>query len=96
MQILRIDDSMRMVYTIDGGDTVGKTSVKAVAKYNAKAYDRIELKAPKGNREILQAAAAAAGESVNTYITAAVLQRMGLDDWPVKSLAQQRKENETE
>ena len=37
-------------------------------KYNEKAYDRINLTVKKGNKEKIQAAATAAGESVNGYI----------------------------
>ena len=39
-------------------------------KYNEKAYDRINLTVKKGNKEKIQAAATAAGESVNGYINA--------------------------
>lgn len=37
-------------------------------KYNEKAYERINLVVKKGNKEKIQAAATAAGESVNGYI----------------------------
>lgn len=45
-------------------------------EFNKKAYDRINLTVPKGQKEAIQAAAQAARESVNAYIFAAVLQRM--------------------
>ena len=39
-------------------------------------YDRIQLVVAKGQKAVIQAAADAAGESVNAYIYAAVTQRM--------------------
>lgn len=40
------------------------------------AYDRVAVMLPKGGKDELQAVAAAAGESVNGYIKAAIRQRM--------------------
>jgi len=42
------------------------------AKYNAKAYDRIEFKVKKGQKVELQAHAAARGESMNAFINRAI------------------------
>ena len=42
---------------------------RATAKYNAKAYDRIEIKAKKGQKEIIQKRAELLNKSVNGYIT---------------------------
>ena len=42
---------------------------KATAKYNAKAYDRIEIKVKKGQKEIIQKRAEHLNKSVNGYIT---------------------------
>jgi len=39
-------------------------------------YDRIQLVVEKGKKEVIQAAAQAANESVNAYIYAAIVQRM--------------------
>lgn len=44
--------------------------------YIARNYDRVNLTMPKGKKEILQARAKAAGESVNAYINKAIEQRM--------------------
>ena len=49
---------------------------RAVAKYNAANYDRIEIKVPKGDKEIIAQAAAAAGQSVNAFINEAIKTRM--------------------
>lgn len=49
-------------------------------KYNndfiKQAYDRINLTVPKGQKEVIQAAAERAGESVNAYINTAISERM--------------------
>ena len=44
----------------------GKTSAKAKNDWIAKAYDRINLTVPKGQKELLQAHAEKMGESVTT------------------------------
>lgn len=46
--------------------------IKANAKYNLKAYDRIELKVPKGKKAELQAHAAKRGESLNSFVNRAI------------------------
>lgn len=43
-------------------------SKKATIKYQKKAYDRIELKVKKGNKEIITKRADELGKSVNAYI----------------------------
>lgn len=53
-----------------------KAQQKAVNKYMAANYDRVNVTMPKGRRAFIKAAAAAAGESVNTYINKAVDERM--------------------
>ncbi|MDL2234350.1 hypothetical protein LJC63_12355 [Ruminococcaceae bacterium OttesenSCG-928-L11] len=49
---------------------------KATAKYNAKTYDRLELKVPKGRKSELQDYAQAAGESLNQFVIKAVDERI--------------------
>ena len=56
-----------------------KAQQKAVNKYMAANYDRINLTVPKGRKAEIQAAAAAAGESVNGYINRAIDSRMERD-----------------
>ena len=48
----------------------------AVQRYEAKTYDKILVRVPKGRRDEIQAAAEAAGQSVNAYIVEAVDRRM--------------------
>ena len=47
---------------------VSKAQQKAVNKYMAENYDRINLVVPKGRREELRAKAEAAGKSLNSYL----------------------------
>lgn len=56
--------------------------IQANNRYNAKAYDRINITVPKGHKQTVEAAAASVGESVNLYTQRALLARMGLEEWP--------------
>lgn len=51
---------------------MSKAQTAANRRYNLKTYDRIEITVPKGNREIIAHAAAAAGMSVNAFIKEAI------------------------
>ena len=51
---------------------MSKAQTTANKRYTLKAYDRIEITVPKGNREIIAQAAAAAGMSVNAFIKEAI------------------------
>lgn len=55
---------------------ISKARHKANEKWNAKAYDEIKVRVPKGQKEVIQAAAERAGESVNAYINMAIAERM--------------------
>lgn len=59
--------------------TISKAQQRAVAKYDAKAYDKILLRLPKGKKEIVQAHAEAQGESVNGFIGRAIDEAMERD-----------------
>ena len=59
---------------------MGKASTRAQNKYIAKAYDRINLTVPKGQKETIQAHAAAHGESVNGFIGRAIAETMARDN----------------
>lgn len=59
-----------------------KTSSAVKDRYNAKAYDDIRLRIPKGRKATVQAAAEREGESINGFTNKALLARMGLEDWP--------------
>lgn len=51
---------------------MGTAHTKAQNKYIAKAYDRINLTVPKGQKEIIKNHADKMGESVNGFITRAI------------------------
>ena len=50
---------------------------RANAKYNLKAYDRVELKVKKGKKEIIKQYAEEHGESLNAFINRAISEAMG-------------------
>lgn len=53
-----------------------KTSTAVKNRYNAKAYDQLPVRVPKGHKATIQAAADKAGQSLNGYVTQAVDERM--------------------
>ena len=70
---------------------MGKTSATVKNRYNAKAYDRIQLVVPKGIKQAIEEHAKSKGESVNGLINALLRADMGLteEEW-------KRSEEETE
>lgn len=58
---------------------MGKTSTTAKDKYNAKAYDDIRLRVPKGQKEVIQAYAEQQGESLNGFLNRLIAEAMGKD-----------------
>ena len=56
---------------------VSKAQQKAVNKYMAANYDRINLTVPKGRKDEIQTFAAQTGESVNGFINRAIGEAMG-------------------
>ena len=56
-----------------------KAQQKAVNKYVKANYDLYQIKMPKGKKDDIKVAAAAACESVNAYINTAIAQRMERD-----------------
>lgn len=65
---------------------MGKASTRAQNKYILKAYDRINLTVPKGQKDEIKAFAESKGESVNSYINGLIRADMGLseDEWKEK------------
>ena len=53
---------------------------EATARYNKKAYDRIDVVVPKGQREIIKAFAASQGKSLNRFICDAIAYQMNQDE----------------
>ena len=58
---------------------VSKAQQKAQNKWIAKAYDRVNLTLPKGQKEVVQAHATAHSESVNGFIGRAIVETMERD-----------------
>lgn len=58
---------------------ISESQRKAVAKYNAANYDRVELRLPKGKKETVQTHAEAQGESLNGFINRAISETMERD-----------------
>ena len=58
---------------------VSKAQQKATNKYISKAYDRVNLTLPKGQKNEIQAHAAVRGESVNAFINRAISEAMERD-----------------
>ena len=58
----------------------GKTSSASKNKWNEKAYDRINLTVPKGEKEVIKAHADKHSESVNAFINRAIKETMISDE----------------
>jgi len=53
---------------------------RAVAKYNAANYDRVELRVEKGTKDSIKAHAEARGETLNGFINRAIAEAIERDD----------------
>lgn len=58
---------------------MGKTSSQVKDRYNAKAYDAITFRVPKGEKETIKAHADRQGESLNGFIQRAITEAMERD-----------------
>lgn len=63
-------------------ETKGKKSTAYKNRYNQQNYDSLRIVVPAGQKATVEAAAKAAGESINLYTQRALLARMGLETWP--------------
>ena len=61
---------------------MGQSSNEYKASYAKEHFARIEIAIPKDSKPILDAMAKAAGEKTAEYIKNAILQRMGVKEWP--------------
>lgn len=59
---------------------MGKTSWQVKQKYNEKAYDKIYITVPKGQKEAIKEHAEAKDESVNGFIQRAIAETMERDN----------------
>lgn len=76
---------------------MGKTSTAVKNRYNAKAYDQLPIRIPKGRKDDVANRAKENGETVNGYVNALIRDDLGIppDEWggneDMKSLAQLRR-----
>lgn len=59
---------------------VSKAQQKAVTRYMKQNYDEIKVRVSKGQKDVIQAHAAARGESVNGFIGRAITETMDRDN----------------
>lgn len=66
---------------------MGKTSSKVKDKYNAKAYDEMKIRVPKGQKADIEAHAKSKGTSVNGLVNDLLRADMGLsaEEWKAKA-----------
>lgn len=58
---------------------MGKTSSAVKDRYNAKAYDEIKVRVPKGHKDVVKAYAEKHRESLNGFIQRAIDETMERD-----------------
>ena len=58
---------------------ISEAQRRAVAKYNAANYDRVELRLDKGRKGVVKAHADTQGESLNAFINRAITETMERD-----------------
>ena len=57
----------------------GKNSYESIKRYEDKAYDKVLVRMPKGQKDLIQAHAEAQGESTNGFINRAISETMERD-----------------
>lgn len=62
-----------------GENKNSKARIAANNRYNAKAYDRINIAVPKGDKDIIKAHAESKGESINGFVNRAIDETMERD-----------------
>lgn len=60
--------------------TISPAQRKAVAKYNAANYDRIELRVDKGQKDTIKAHAEAHNETLNAFVNRAITETIKRDN----------------
>lgn len=61
---------------------MGKTSSAVKNRYNAKAYDEIKIRVPKGRKPEIKTHAGQRYESLNGFISRAITEQMKRDNAP--------------
>ena len=57
-----------------------KARIAANNRYNAKAYDRINIAVPKGKKDVIKKYADRSGDSINGFITKAIDEKIERDN----------------
>ena len=60
--------------------SISESQRKAVAKYNAANYDRVELRLPKGKKQELKDHAEGRGETLNGFVNRAIEETLERDN----------------
>lgn len=60
--------------------TVSKAQKVATAKYEAKAYDKVLVRLPRGKKREIEAVAKPKGQSVNGFISEAIDEKLQRDN----------------
>ena len=70
------------IFNQGGGITmaISESQRKAVAKYNAANYDRVELRLPKGKKQELKDHAEGRGETLNGFVNRAIEEALERDN----------------
>lgn len=76
--------------------TKTKTSSAVKQRYNEKAYDRLAITIPKGQKAAVEAHASSKGESVNGLVNALLRVDMGLTEAEWKQAPANQNENRQE
>lgn len=58
---------------------ISEAQKKAVAKFNAANYDRVELRLPKGQKQTLKDHAESRGETLNGFVNRAIQETLSRD-----------------
>lgn len=80
-----------------GGEVLSRTSSEVKNRYNAKVYDQLAIRVPKGRRAEIEAFTREHGESINGMVNRLIQAEMGLsdDEWggepKMRTLAQVRR-----
>lgn len=59
--------------------SISESQRKAVAKYNAKSYDELKVRVPKGDKDKIKSHADNKGESLNGFINRAIRETIDRD-----------------
>lgn len=62
-----------------GENKNSKARIEANNRYNAKAYDRINIAVPKGQKDVIKSHAESKGESINGFVNRAIDETMQRD-----------------